>query len=255
MKKTLTMAKFTFIEVYRSKLMMSLFLIGLGLIVISYVASEFAYGAPAKIALDVGFGVMSLSNVIIAILIGAGLISKEVEQRTLYMVISKPISRTAFLFGKIMGLSSVLVINTIVLGTISSLLYLMYGGDFSSLFLWTMYFSYIEALIVLLFAVLFSLITNTTLSVIYSICLYIVGHAINETSKILFAKTSEFFSVILKFSFFIVPNFYRLNLKDYLLYKQTVPFEYLLTTNGYILLYAGALGFLLNYIFVNKNLD
>lgn len=69
MKKTLIVAKYTFIEVYRSKVMMSIVFIATGLMLVAYVASEFAYGAPAKVALDCGFGLMSLSNIVMGIFI------------------------------------------------------------------------------------------------------------------------------------------------------------------------------------------
>lgn len=255
MKNVLTVAKYTFIEVYRSKLMMSLGFLGLGLIILCYVASEFAYGAPAKIALDVGLGILSLSNVAIATLIGSTLIAREIEQKTLYMILSRPISRFSFLFGKIAGLSSVLILNSILLGAISSTLYLYFENQFQNLVLWVVYFSFLEAFIVLLFAVLFSLLTNTTLAVIYTIGIYIVGHAINETSKILFAKTSLFFSTILKAGLLFIPNFYRLNLKDFVIYKQSVSSEYLINTHVYVGLYLIALITTVNLVFKNKNLD
>jgi ABC-2 type transport system permease protein len=255
MKNVLTVAKYTFIEVYRSKLMMSIGFIGLGLIILCYVASEFAFGAPAKIALDVGLGILSLSNVAIAILIGSTLIAREIEQKTLYMILSRPISRSSFLFGKIAGLSSVLLLNSILLGAISSSLYLYFEGHFQNLVLWVIYFSFLEAFVVLIFATLFSLLTNTTLSVIYTVGIYIVGHAINETSKILFAKSSVIISTVLKLAYLIIPNFYRLNLKDFVIYQQSVSNEFLINTHIYVVLYLIALMTTVNLVFKNKNLD
>lgn len=256
MKNVLTVTKFTFLEVYRSKLMLSLVFLAMGLLLATYVASEFAYGAPAKVALDVGLGIMSISNLVIAIFIGANLLSKEIEQRTLYMIISRPISRTSFLLGKILGLSSVLLINSIVLGGLSCLLYLNFSGNnYQSLFGWTLYFSFIEAFTVLIFAVLFSLITNSTLSVIYTLCVFIVGHAINETSKIFFVKVFPIFEYVIKSCFVLLPNFYKLNLKDFLLYKQSVDISYLVSTQLYIGLYLLALISLVVLIFKRRNLD
>jgi len=107
MKNILTIAKFTFIEVYRSKIMLGVVFLALGMLIMTMVASAFAYGAPDKVALDFAIGMMSVANLLIAIFLGVTLISKEIESRTLYMVLSRPISRFAFLLGKIFGLSSV----------------------------------------------------------------------------------------------------------------------------------------------------
>lgn len=247
--------KYTFLEVYRSKIMISIIFLALGLIIISYVASEFAYGAPAKIALDVGLGIMSVSNLIISIFIGSTLLSKEIDQRTLYMILSRPISRVSFLFGKICGLSMVLLINSIVLGSLSVLLFIYFEGTFQNLFVWTIYFSFIEAFTVLVFAILFSLITNVTLSVVYTIIIFIIGHAINETSKILFLKVTPVLKNLLELGSVLLPNFYRLNLKDYVLYQQDVSASYLIDTHLYILLYLIALLVATSIVFKNKNLD
>lgn len=255
MKNTLVVAKFTFLEVYRSKLMISLVFISIGVVGVSLVATEFAYGAAAKVALDFGLGITSIVNLIIAIMIGANLISKEIEQRTLYMIISRPISRVSFLIGKIMGLSSVLLINSLLLGILTILLYMFHRGEVSTLFFWTIAFSFFESFIVLLFAVLFSLITNTTLSIIYTILVFVIGHALNETSQIIFTKISPLFSSLVSISNFILPNFYRINLKEYLIYKQTLEFEYLLRTQFYILFYIISLISLVVFLFKNKNLD
>ena len=256
MSNVFIVTKFTFIEVYRSKLMVSLIFLAIGLLLVTYVASEFAYGAPAKVALDVGLGIMSLSNLIIAIFIGANLLNKEIDQRTLYMIISRPISRASFLIGKILGLSTILFLNSFLLGCLSFFLYLYYGGGhLEPLFGWTLYFSFLEAFIVLIFSVLFSLVTNTTLSVVYSICIFIVGHALNETSKIFFLKASPVFESLINFCFFVIPNFYRLNLKDFLLYQQNISFEYLISTQLYIACYLIALMTAVITIFKKRNLD
>ena len=157
MNKTLIVAKYTFIEVYRSKVMLSIFFMAIGLILVTYIASEFAYGAPAKVALDFGFGLTSISNLIMAIFIGSTLLSKEIENRTLYMILSRPLSRTSFMLGKVAGLSSVLAINTTILGLVTVGIYCFLGGKPSGLMFWTGWFSLVEAFIIMLFAILFSI--------------------------------------------------------------------------------------------------
>jgi ABC-type transport system involved in multi-copper enzyme maturation permease subunit len=253
--KCFTVSKFTFLEVYRSKLMVGLFFLALGLLVVTFVASEFAYGASAKVALDVGLGIMSLSNTGIAIFIGSTLLSKEIEQRTLYMVLSRPISRISFLLGKLLGLSTVLLLNSILLGSLSIFLYVQQGGQFQELFIWALIFSFFESLIVLVFAVFFSLIANVTLSVICTFTIFVTGHALNETSRILFLKLSPLLKGILDVCYFFIPNLYKFNLKDFLLYQQNVDHQYLIMTQVYALLYLTAILAVVMLIFKNKNLD
>ncbi len=255
MNKTLTVAKYTFIEVYRSKVMLSIVFIAIGLIIISYVASEFAYGAPAKVALDFGYGLTSISNIIMSIFIGSNLLSKEIESRTLYMILSRPISRTSFMLGKVIGLSSVLIINTIILSLVSVGIYKFLDGEINILMIWAAWFSFVEAFIVMLVAILFSLSTSNALAVIYTIIFWIAGHSISTTSKILFAKSNSFFSISLKNISCIVPDLEKINLKDFLIYEQSVTVDFLFRTQLYAIIYIAALLFMISYFFKNKNLD
>jgi ABC-type transport system involved in multi-copper enzyme maturation permease subunit len=255
MKTILTVAKFTFIEVYRSKVMLSLIFMAMGLLLITYVASEFAFGAPAKVSLDVGLALLSLSNLGMAIFIGATLLNKEIEQKTLYMILSRPLSRASFLIGKTLGLSAILLINTFILVVLTVSVFIALGGQYEPLILWCAFFSFLESIIILLLAVYFSLITNTTMSVIYTIVVYIVGHALNDTIKIVFSKSSVIINAILQFSTIIIPHFYQLNLKDFVLYRQDISSQYLLTVVAYAMSYISFMYFMISFVFNKKNLD
>ena len=255
MNKTLIVAKYTFIEVYRSKVMLSILFIALGLVAVSYVASEFAYGAPSKVALDFGFGLTSISNLIMAIFIGSTLLSKEIENRTLYMILSRPISRTSFMLGKVIGLSSVLVINTIILCLVSVGIYYYLGGQLNSLMFWAGWFSMIEAFIIMLFAIMFSLVTSNALAIIYTITAWIVGHSLGATSKILYTKTNLFLNYTLKTIACLIPDLEKINLKDLLIYEQTISLSYLLKAQMYVSIYILALLLIISFLFKNKNLD
>jgi ABC-type transport system involved in multi-copper enzyme maturation permease subunit len=255
MNKALNVAKYTFIEVYRSKVMLSIVFIAIGLVIISYVASEFAYGAPSKVALDFGYGLTSISNLIMSIFIGSTLLSKEIESRTLYMILSRPISRTSFMLGKVIGLSSVIIINTLILSLVSVSIYRYLGGGLNSLMAWTAWFSFLEAFIVMLIAIFFSLFTSNSLAVIYTIIAWIAGHSISATSKILFTKNNNLFSSSLKIISSIIPDLEKINLKDLLIYEQSVSMSYILNAQTYASLYIIAMLFMISYFFKNKNLD
>lgn len=255
MKSVFTVTKFTFIEVYRSKIMMSLVLIAIGLIVVTHVASEVAYGAPAKVGLDFALGLLSLSNLAIAIFIGSTLLNKEIEQKTLYMILSRPLSRASFLIGKTFGLSAILLMNSVILLFMCIGMYKYLGGVFDPLIVWTAFFSFLEAIIVLLIAVYFSLVTNTTMSVLYTIAVYVSGHAISTLGQNMFAKNNAFYSMVLKIASWIIPRFYQLNLKDFVLYRQDISLNYLMTSSLYALMYIVFMYFLISYVFNRKNLD
>lgn len=255
MKNILTIAKFTFIEVYRSKIMLGIVFLALGMLIMTMVASAFAYGAPDKVALDFAIGMMSVANLLIAIFLGVTLVSKEIESRTLYMVLSRPITRFAFLLGKIFGLSTVLIINTFFLTTIGLISFRYLGGTGEGLLFWVAFFSLIEAVIVMLFGVMFSLISNPSLASIFTILVLVSGHTITSTLTNFFAKTSNVTMTVLKYSLFFIPDLERINLKDFLIYKQQIANSYIYSNVVYVFMYIAVLMIVISMIFSRKNLD
>lgn len=255
LKPSLIVAFYTAKEVIKSKVLINTLLIGVGLFISTYIAYSFTYGEPARVALDFGLGALSLSTVGIALFIGVGILSDEINNRTVYLVISRPVSRWSFLLGKILGLFLVLFLNVIILSVVTLLLYFLIGGSYQSLISWAIVFIGIEAMIVLIVVSLFSLITSKVLSVILTIVVYVVGHSIDGAKLTTIVKQSPLISSILDIYQFILPGFYKLNLKDYVLYKQNLELTYLLSHLGYGLCYAAALVFLSILIFNKKNLD
>ncbi len=255
MKKTIIVSKYTFIEVYRSKLMVGLAFLFIGLIFITYIASEFAYGAPEKIALDFSLGIMSISNIFIAIVLGSNLLQKEIDSKTLYMILSRPISRSSFIVGKFLGLSTVLVINTALLGCAGISFYLFLGGEYNNLLFIAVFFCLIESFILLLFGVLFSLITTTTMSVVCTISILVFGHLITDTTTAFFTKLTPFFVQTLKVASWVIPDLEKFNIKDFIIYKQSLPDLYLLNSFLYGICFIILLFLVINLIFQKKNLD
>lgn len=253
--KSLTVAKYTFSEFVQSKILYNVFFLSLGLLLLTYVASEFTYGVPNKVALDFGLGASSISTLLISIFLGANLIVREVENRTLYMVISRPISRVEFLLGKIIGLIGIVFINTLVLGGVSISLYFLLGGGWSYLIPFAFLFIILEAIIVLLIVIFFSLITNTILAVVNTLVLYVSSYAIYEVGKTTFANNNLFFKKMIAIGEYILPGLSSFNLKEYILYEKVIQIPSLSYGILYGVSYIFFLLLICTTIFNQKNLD
>lgn len=255
LSKILLVARYTFVEIYKSKIMFSILILGLALVGISFVASEFSYGVPARIAFDFGFGSLSLSSIGMAIFVGVNLVSKEIENRTVYVTLSRPIRRYCFLLGKIIGLAGILAVNILILGLLTLGFYMLLGGEFSSLFPWMFLFAFLESFICLLIVILFSLVTNITMSVIYTLAIYIAGHAVGDLLLLPYVKSNPLLGHVIGLYSWFFPNFSKINIKDYALYKQSLPLDFLFGASAYAFCYALLLLLLSSLIFQRKNLD
>ena len=225
------------------------------MLLVTYVAYNFTYGEASRVALDFGLGTLSLSSIGIAIFIGVGLLSKEIESRTVYMIISRPVPRFAFILGKILGLIGVLILNIVLLSILTLTLYFVTGGSYSALIGWTILFTILESIIVLLVVCTLTLITTPTMAVLFSLMIYISGNAISEAKLTLLVKKTPLLQEVLNLYHFILPGFYKLNLKEFVLYAQNLELSYLLNNFCYAIFYSLFLIFLSIFIFERKNLD
>lgn len=253
--KFLIVARFTFVEIIKSNILLNVVILGLVLLMISFVAYSFTYGVPERVALDFGLGSLSISSVGIAIFMGASLISKEIENRTIHMVLSRPISRISFLVGRILGMVGVLLLNIFILSIMTIGFFFILGGKFEPLIFWAILFSSLEAILCLLIVIFFSLLTTEVMAVIYTITTFVLGHAINDTMLISYVKEHTWINVLLKIYSFFFPNFSKLNIKDYVLYKQHLPIDFLAGAFTYGILYCALLVWFSSLIFEKKNLD
>lgn len=253
--KIFVIAKTTFKEIWKSKILVNVFFIGIAMMVITYVATEFTYGVPQRVALDFGLGMLSLSSIVISLFLGVGLLSKEIDSRTVYMVISRPVPRYAFILGKILGLMGIQVVNVLLLSMMTISATILLGGQVTELLIWAILFTLIESLMLLLVVVLISLLANTVLSVLLSVVLLLLGHVIRETQDISFVATNPVLVKILDFYHFALPAFYKLNLKSEVIYKSKLTSNYLFMSGGYGILYSAFLLLMIVYFFNKKNLD
>lgn len=255
LQKIWTIAFYTFRELFKSKILLNVFFVGLGLMVVTFVATEFTYGVPERVALDFGLGMLSISSIAISLFLGVTLLSKEIESRTVYMIISRPVPRYAFILGKILGLLGIQTLNISILGIMTIASTRLMGGEISSILLWAILFNFVESILLLLVVVLTSLMANNILSVLFSVILLLLGHAIKETQNISFVKDSVLLKGVLEVYHFILPAFHKLNLKDFVLYNKALPLSFLLPNLAYGVLYSLALLLFIIFLFNKKNID
>jgi ABC-2 type transport system permease protein len=253
--KILIIAKYTFKEIIKSRILYGTGILGVLLVLVTYVATEFTYGVPAKVALDFGLGILSLSSLGIALFMGAGLLSKEIETRTVYMIISRPVPRWSFILGKLIGLFGVLIVNVLILSLVTLVCLKFLGGTIDQLVISCIIFNILESVLLLLVVVLFSLFSNNILATLISLTLLMAGHAIQEAKITTFVELRPLLGKILEIYHLILPGFYKLNLKEFVVYQHSLDSTYLLNAFAYGTCYSAFLLFLILFIFQNKNLD
>lgn len=206
-------------------------------IVVSVFLEPFALGEAPKILRDFGLAAASLFGVLIVIIIGSTLIHKDIEKRTIYTVITKPVKRSEIIIGKFLGLLLLIAILQCAMIVIHQLVIFIYEGAFDLPLFITIPFSLLEIMILLGILLLFSSFSSPTISAIMGIIFFVIGHASPDLK--LFADQVNV--AILKYLaygfYYILPNLENFNLRIDLVYKLPLHLDQLLFSICYGLIY------------------
>jgi len=208
-RRTLAIARNAFREAVRDRVLYNLLLFVLLLIAGAIFLGELSAGQESKIIVDLGLSAMLLFGAFIAIFVGVGLVYKEIERRTLYAILSKPIGRGQFLLGKYLGLCLTLLINVLVMGVGVSLalIYVRRGWDPLATKIWpAIFLIYFELMIITAVALLFSAFSSPTLSALLTFFVFIIGHFSSDLKSLANTSNSAAARVLFRGLYYLLPN-------------------------------------------------
>lgn len=251
----------TFKEAIRDKILYNLLFFALLMIGASLLLATLTVGEQSKIIIDIGLASINIFGVLIAVFLGIGLISKEIEKRTIYNIIAKPMPRYQFLIGKYVGLLLTIVVNTAIMGAglylVLMINELRWGNGISNvnLDIWkAIYLILIEFMVITAIALLFSTFSSSsTLSAIFTIAAYIIGHLTEDLKLIGDKLHSSLGKVTIDFFYYFLPDLDNFNVKGRIVHGLEVPLPYLSLVTGYGLFYITTLIVLSAIIFQRRD--
>ena len=207
--RTIAIARNAFREAVRDRVLYNLVLFVLLLIAGAIFLGELSAGQETKIIIDLGLSAMLLFGVFIAIFVGVALVYKEIERRTLYAILSKPIGRGQFLLGKYLGLCLTLLVNVIVMGVGVSLalIYIRRGWDPLAAKIWpAILLIYLELTIMTAVALLFSTFSSPALSALLTFFVFLIGHFSGDLKSLANTSSSGAARVLFRVLYYLLPN-------------------------------------------------
>ena len=174
--RVFTIAANTLREALRDKLMYAVFAVSVLMTFASVAISTLSYVEGTRIMQDLGFATMRLFCAGTAILLGINLLHREVERRTIYTILSKPISRAEFLVGKYLGLVATTWLMLASLALVFGGVSLLAGAPVHAGHLAATAMLGVEMVIVVAIAILFSSFTTPMLASLFTVGIYVVGH-------------------------------------------------------------------------------
>jgi ABC-type transport system involved in multi-copper enzyme maturation permease subunit len=214
----------TFREAVRDRVLYNLIAFVLLLSGAAIFIGQISIDVERLVVVNLGLTAVSLFGVVIAIFIGIGLVSKEIEKRTLYTVLSRPVRRWDFIVGKFFGLAGTLVVNTffMAIGVFGALLYVAHKFSAADAqILVALYFIILEFLIICSLSLLFSSFSSPLLSAVFAFSLFVIGSFADDLRG--FAGMAHGFTRwIATGAAYLVPNFSALNVISSVAHQQSL---------------------------------
>jgi ABC-type transport system involved in multi-copper enzyme maturation permease subunit len=205
--RILTIARNTFRESVRDRILYNLVLFVLLITACAILLGDLTDGQEARTIVNIGLSAMLVFGVFIAIFVGVGLVSKEIEKRTVYAIFSKPVHRGEFVIGKYLGLCSTLFVNTAVMGLGISFALLYVGGGTMAATIWgAVGLIYIELAIITAVAIVFSSFSSPALSALLTFMVFVIGHLSASLRDLGASLGSTFARAVLEAAYYFLPN-------------------------------------------------
>jgi ABC-type transport system involved in multi-copper enzyme maturation permease subunit len=237
--RVVAIALHTIREAARERVAIVAGVFGISLVAASYVLAPLALGEGKKIVTDFGLAGASLLATLLAITLGSSLLYKELDRRTIYAVLSKPIRRVEFVLGKFLGLwtTSGLLLSAMT-GMVLVLLLAVYG-NLPWVVLGALALTLIELGIVTSFVVLFSAFTTPGLTALFTAAVLVAGQFAEDILYFGSHGTTPVLKAVTGIVYWLLPHLATFNARGLVTHGMAVPPERLLFAFAYGLLYLG----------------
>jgi ABC-type transport system involved in multi-copper enzyme maturation permease subunit len=254
MRATGWIAVNVFRESVRDKVLYNLVLFAIVLMGASYLIGQLTAGQDVKIIKDLGLAATSVFGLFIAVFIGIGLVSKEVEKRSIYSLLSKPVERYQIVLGKYLGLVLTLAVNVAIM---AAALYIVLAymswtqpvtakagwerPAVDALLLQAVAMTFVELAIVTAIALFFSTFSSPLLSAAFTFGLFIAGRFSADLRRFDQVVDSPAATALARGLYWVLPNLQPFDLRAAVVHGEAASAGYLALTTLYGVLYISAL--------------
>ena len=246
----------TFREAVRDRVLYNLIAFALLMSAAAILVGQISIEIERLVVINLGLTAVSLFGIVIAILIGIGLVSKEIDKRTLYTVLSRPVRRWEFIAGKFFGLAGTLVVNTffMAIGVFAALAYVSHHFEHSDLgVLVALYFIVLQFVVITALSLFFSSFFTPIFSAVFAFWLFVIGSFAGDLRN--FAHMAHgIVRWLATVAAYLVPNFSDLNVISQVAHGEVVPLQLIILNTVYVAVYATAVLSAAVLIFERRNL-
>lgn len=227
----------TFKEAIKDRILYLVFFFAAVCLVFSRILALLTVGDQIKIVTDVGLAAISLFGALMAILIGTGLVYKEIDKKTIFSLLSKPIHRYQFLLGKFFGLILTLFVIISLMTVIFMLVIFLQTFHIEWRMIVVIFLIFIELSLITSVAILFSTFSTPILSSVFTLAFYLIGHLSWGLETLIEKIQSGFLKILAQISYTLLPDLENFNYKTEIVHHLPIPVKALLLSTLYGVIY------------------
>lgn len=217
--RTFVVAANVFREVIRDRVLYLIGFFAIALVAAAILLPKVSASTQSQIIPDLGLATISLLGLGIAVFVGTGLVNKEIEKRTVYVMIAKPISTAEFIVGKHWGLSAVLAV--LVAAMTGIFLFVLNTQQIAyslNSILLSVLFQFLELSLMTAIAILFGVFTTSLLAMLLSFAIYLMGHLSRDLLALGSLANNSRLQQAVEGVYLVLPDLTRLDLKNQAVY-------------------------------------
>jgi ABC-type transport system involved in multi-copper enzyme maturation permease subunit len=240
MNRLLAVAANTFRETVRERVLYGLVFFALVMTLSGFVLGQLSIRQDEKILKDLGLSAIDFFGSLIALFMGVGLVSKEIDKRSLYPLLAKPVSRSEFFLGKFLGLAFTLLVNTAAMAAGLFLTLALFGHPASPGLLQAIFPLYLGLLVVVALALLLSTLTSSALAAVGTVGVVLAGRSA-DVIRNMRQVAPDAPATLVDFLYYAIPNFQKFDFKNRVAYGDAVPSDTLFLVTAYAAVYVSIL--------------
>ena len=241
MNQVIVIARNTFREIMRNRILYGLIVVAVLLIALSLALGQLTFTEQSRITVDFGFAAIHLSSIILAVFVGSTLVSREIEKKTIMTLLVRPISRTQFVIGKSLGLLIVILISIALLAIVLAGILLLMNLKPNMAFFVGLYGICLEATVLLCVTLFFGTFASSMLAVSFALGVFLIGHWLESLKYFAERSHNNAFILVERIARTIFPNLEYFNWRALFVYGDPVRYGDVVWVSVYCLAWSALL--------------
>ncbi len=237
MSQIFAIASNTFKETIRDRVLAVIIVFALIMIVAALWLASISLGEQGRMMKDFGLLAVTAFGLIVTVFVAAGLVHKEVEKRTVFVLFTKPVGRGSFVFGKFLGLCCTMAVVLLGMGVFLFLLVLLVAHEATWLILLATLMIYLQLVTVMAVTLFFSTFASSILAAVLGMCVFVAGQLSHNVLSLTTVSRGVSAKVLSWVVYVLVPNFSAVDIKAAVVGEQMMPAGQLLLWSGYLVAY------------------